>query len=619
MIPINGAEIGNHLWQSTLFVAVAWLLTLALQRNRASIRYWIWLAASLKFLVPLSLLVSIGSYLNLPNAPAIVQSNFSAIESFGRPLVAPASSPAANPAPVASAPVRMSAVPSFLLTVWFAGFAVVALSQYLRRRRLRAVLDEAQNLTKGREVEALRRVQSRRRCREPIYLASSLSALEPGVCGIFTHLLLLPADISERLDGGQLETVLAHEVAHVERRDNLLAAVHMMVEMVFWFHPLVWWIGSRMVEERERACDGDVLQSGGDAEAYAGAILKVCQYYLAPPLTGVAGITGSNLRKRVEDIMTRRTGENLDWVRKLLLLAAGASVVAVPILVGLINVTPVSAWSQSEPRFAFEAASVKLHKPGDAGGPAPGLQYLPGGRFTAGNMPIAILVMEAYGTTLMRPGADLEKKLDPRIGSDRYDVEAVAEKNAIPAGASASVRNETLKLMLRTLLADRFKLMVHRELKDGPVYALEVTRGGPKLKKAAMQENTCGDQATNVGDPAACHVLVGGFLRGMQGQAIDMSDFARGLTEFSDRPVIDKTGLTGLYNIQIEGWADIRNVPRPARTAQTEAQRAEDLLRDDPSRPTLFAVLDNLGLQLEPQTGPIQTLYVDYFERPSEN
>jgi bla regulator protein blaR1 len=618
MIPINAAELGNHLWQSTLFVAVAWLLALALQKNRASVRCWIWLAASLKFLVPLSLLVSIGSYLNLSSASATFHPNFSVIETFSRPLLAPASSPAVKPAPVQAAPVRTSAIPRFLLAIWFVGFVVVVLSQYLRRQRLRAVLDEAQFLSKGREFEALRRVQSRRESRAPIYLASA-AALEPGVRGIFTHLLLLPADISERLDDGQLEAVLTHELAHIERRDNLFAAFHMMVETVFWFHPLVWWIGSRMVEERERACDGDVLQSGGDAEAYAGAILKVCQYYLSPPVTSVAGITGSNLRKRVEDIMKQRTGENLDWVRKLLLVAVGASVIAVPILIGLINVTPVSAWSQSEPRFAFEAASVKLHKAGDSGGPVPGVQYLPGGRFTAGNMPIAILVMEAYSTSLMRPGADLEKKIDPRIQRDRYDVEAVAEKSAIPGGASATVRNETLKLMLRTLLADRFKLMVHRELKDGPVYALEVSKGGPKLKKAAIQENNCGDRSTNMGDASACHVLVGGFLQGMQGQAVNMADLAKGLTGFSDRPVIDKTGLKDLYSIQIEGWADIRNVPRPQRPAETGAQRAEDLLRDDPSRPTLFAVLDKLGLKLEPQTATVETLYVDYFERPSEN
>jgi len=68
-------------------------------------------------------------------------------------------------------------------------------------------------------------------------------------------ILLLPADIAERLTPPQLQAVLAHELCHVRRRDNFTSAIHMIVEAVFWFHPLVWWISARLVEERERACD----------------------------------------------------------------------------------------------------------------------------------------------------------------------------------------------------------------------------------------------------------------------------------------------------------------------------------------------------------------------------
>ena len=63
-----------------------------------------------------------------------------------------------------------------------------------------------------------------------------------------------------------MEAMLAHEVAHVRRRDNLTAALHMLVEAMFWFHPLVWWMERRLVEERERACDEEVVEMGGDAE-----------------------------------------------------------------------------------------------------------------------------------------------------------------------------------------------------------------------------------------------------------------------------------------------------------------------------------------------------------------
>src|SRR5262249_54759181 len=124
--------------------------------------------------------------------------------------------------------------------------------------------------------------------------------------------------------------------------DNFTAALHVMVETIFWFHPFVWWIGSRLVDERERACDEAVVKSGTDPEVYAAAILKVCQYYLASPLTYVSGITGSFLRKRIEDIWAYQIGERLSCGRKLA-LAAGGIVVAVPLVGGLINASQVTA------------------------------------------------------------------------------------------------------------------------------------------------------------------------------------------------------------------------------------------------------------------------------------
>src|SRR5580704_15823123 len=91
MIPAILPLVANHLWQSTLFAAAAWLLTLTLRRNRAAVRYWIWLAASAKFLIPFSLLVSAGSQLGWRAAPAVAQPQFpSVMEEIGQPFAAPA-------------------------------------------------------------------------------------------------------------------------------------------------------------------------------------------------------------------------------------------------------------------------------------------------------------------------------------------------------------------------------------------------------------------------------------------------------------------------------------------------------------------------------------------------
>ena len=83
--------------------------------------------------------------------------------------------------------------------------------------------------------------------------------IEPGVLGILKPILLLPKGITDRLPPAQLDAIIAHEMSHVRRRDNLTGAIHMLVEAIFWFHPMVWWIEARLIEERERACDEEVL------------------------------------------------------------------------------------------------------------------------------------------------------------------------------------------------------------------------------------------------------------------------------------------------------------------------------------------------------------------------
>jgi len=74
----------------------------------------------------------------------------------------------------------------------------------------------------------------------------------PGVFGVFIQVLLLPEGIADTLTPGQFDAILAHELRHVRYRDNLTATLHMCVETLFWFHPLVWWIGAQLMAERER-------------------------------------------------------------------------------------------------------------------------------------------------------------------------------------------------------------------------------------------------------------------------------------------------------------------------------------------------------------------------------
>src|SRR5207302_10820487 len=138
----------------------------------------------------------------------------------------------------------------------------------------------------------------------------------------------------------RLESVITHELCHVRRRDNLAAALHMLFEALFWFHPLVWWMGARLVDERERACDEEVLSLGADPQVYAESILKVCKFYVESPLACVSGVTGAELKKRMDYIMTKNLSRKLEFSRKLLLNIEGVLAVAATIKLGMLH-TPL--------------------------------------------------------------------------------------------------------------------------------------------------------------------------------------------------------------------------------------------------------------------------------------
>jgi bla regulator protein blaR1 len=97
----------------------------------------------------------------------------------------------------------------------------------------------------GREVEAVRRLERSLGSKRPTTVIVSDCKLEPGIVGIVRPVLLLPASVAKRPDDAELDAILLHELWHIRRRDNLAAAMHMLVQAVFWFHPFVWWIGAR--------------------------------------------------------------------------------------------------------------------------------------------------------------------------------------------------------------------------------------------------------------------------------------------------------------------------------------------------------------------------------------
>jgi beta-lactamase regulating signal transducer with metallopeptidase domain len=307
----------DHLWQSTLFAAVICLIVPLFRANSAAMRFWLWFAASVKFLVPLSLFTFAGHQLlaSVTPMPALV----SALQ----PVAIPFS--AGKPVLAVSMPHLM--LTEFAVAAWALGGALVLALWILYWARLRAVLRDASDLPFAAAVP----VKAARSC------------LEPGLVGIWRPVILLPEGISEKLSPLEMEAVMTHELCHLRRRDNLLAAVHMLVEMLFWFHPLVWWLGGRLAEEREQACDEQVLAAGNPPLVYAQGILKVCRFYVQSPLPCASGVTGATLEMRVGAILRNRAVLEVEDGKKALLVFLSAASVMLPLLAGSLGSPPVSS------------------------------------------------------------------------------------------------------------------------------------------------------------------------------------------------------------------------------------------------------------------------------------
>jgi bla regulator protein blaR1 len=599
----------NHLWQSTLFAAAAALLTLLFRKNHARIRYALWLAASIKFLVPFSLFIAIGSSIDFgpQQSVSIAQPALTFVEDISRPFN---SEDPLQAIPAAAKPDWSRFIWTPAIAMWLVG-CLVFLAFYLAKSwRIRALVRKASPITCGRAFEALQRLEQTIGRRVQIKLASSNSSMEPGVFGIFRPVLLMPSGMSERLSDSELEAILAHELAHVRRRDNLMSSVHMFIEALFWFHPMIWWIGAKLVQEREHACDEEVLRLGKDPQAYAEGILKVCEFYLESPLACVAGVTGADMKERIHAIMTSHIGRKLDLTKKLLLACVGISALAVPLSIGLLTASSSRAQSQDSPKPSFEVASVKPSQ--QKQGMSARTEH---GRIALNGVTLKYLISNAYEIE--------DYQLSGLPGWAETDIYSIEAKAANPETSDSQMR-----LMLQSLLEERFKLKSHREEREKSTYSLVIAKSGHKLKKAS--EEIGGTFSGGIGPDGKIHIMdangktiAAGPKDRVKRQhnltffgGTSIQDLAKTLSRIlQPRNVIDKTGLTGRYEIYLDWGAETGQADLSAGSSSTApAPRGEfsDL--------SIFtAIQEQLGLTLEPDKGPVELLVVDSVEKPLEN
>ena len=283
----------------------------------------------------------------------------------------------------------------------------------------------------------------------------------------------------------------------------------------------------------------------------------------------------------------------VDLVSKILLFGLGLVAVCVP------TIGSSQAVRADAKPMAFEVVSIRQHK-GDYVTPSNG-PTADGYRMT--NMSLAVPIVTAYVPQTGNSALYMKNQVKgiPDWMRDQYDIEAKVSEADLAEWHKPTAQNAMLQAMLQTMLADRLKLVVHRDIKDVPVYSLVVGKNGPKFKEANAAETHQGVTLPNGGGTVVPED--GGHA--VHFYAVSMTSLVSVLSNWAGRPVQDKTGLTGKYDLQMPN----PGMPPPSADGSAPA---------DPEG-SVVTSMEDLGLKLVPGKGQVETLVIDHVERPSEN
>jgi bla regulator protein blaR1 len=604
------AALLNTLWCAGAVVGLTWVGLRYLPRVNAATRYWIWTAV-------------LGFLLVLPFLPGLVKQARAVL--VERPEATAVIEPLAR-VPVPSASTQLSAPvtltvntnpgstpwPLWLLAAWMiaAGWQLKRLLRGVASvRRLKARADISPSVSLPISPQRHERV------------LTSVEVGSPVAVGYFDPAVIVPPGLLASLEEGERQDVLLHELAHLARYDDWMALATRALGAILVLHPLAAIVLGRIEREREMACDDFVVTRTGSARRYARSLARLHDLrwtagtrLLAPGLFG----GNSSLADRIESLLQRGRG----FSARPSLGSLGVSTFLLVLLLGAGGLIPgwvaiaqtAIAWPQS-----FEAASIKPAKPSGRGF---GLHETTGRFWATG----ALDKMIIYAYQIEQEQLE---GLPAWARTRRYTIEAVAP----PALASdiAMVRKLTpdqrkLAILaerqsdlqrIRSLLVDRFKLRVHEQIKQLPVYEMILAKSGSKLRPANAPDFIAAHHKPDSGS----HVDGGsGHLNAL---GTPMPTLALLLSRELGRTVIDKTGLTGRYDFTLT-WAPWRSgggrMLSGSGYSGAEKPGTATALASDTSGPSIFtAIQQQLGLKLKPARGPVEVLVIDHVEQPSAN
>ena len=402
-----------------------------------------------------------------------------------------------------------------------------------------------------------------------------------------------------------------HELEHLRRRDWVTQCFARATCAIYWFHPLVWLAWRRLLLEAERSCDDAVL-CRSEATAYADQLVAFARRCAMAKSPLLAMANSVDLATRIRAVLDsdQRRGRIGRFSVSVVCGAAAALV---------ITLSPIVLVAAMRAAPAFQTASINAHPDGQMNTYSVYFQgkvarTINDGRIEVVGVPLTALIQMAYNVkNFQLSGAPSWAR------SDRYDVYAKALGNAT---------FEQMQPMLQSLLAERFKLALHREIRELPVYELVPAEGGFNIEATKVGSCVTPNPATihppNPNGPWPC----GGWRRTILSAPQDRKDrleaVGMSMPEFTDmlsdevgRIVIDQTGFTERFDFQLEFAPPDESVAGSIGKGRGNPGLAPSR---NPSAPSIFAALhDRLGLRLESTTGPVEVLVIDNAERLSEN
>jgi uncharacterized protein (TIGR03435 family) len=574
--------------KATCVLLVALVATRLTRRAAASIRALI-LTSTFGVLLILPL-----TELALPSRP--VEVTLPQIVSGVASAIPALTADSRSPAPLDS-PVRESArgrfrslvsVRAIVSTVWIIGALIVLMRLSAGLRRLRTLRHTGERWGDSTVEATLRQTTSRR---VHVFLHSGIAA--PMTCGFVRPAIGLPIEARD-WPVVELRQALIHEVEHIRRGDWMVMVLAKVACGFYWFHPLAWMAARRLHLECEYACDDAVVRVSERA-SYAQQLVSMARRLserASRPALSMAD--RRDLARRVVAVLNDERPRT--QLRRLTVTVSAIAVLLIAVVVApwrlVAAQSQVQAVTGTDPQddISFEVVSIRRNMSGSTGG---GGRPSPGGRYTFTNIPFRSVIASAYGvpTDRVLGGPDW-------VAVDRYDIDAVGKPNPTDAEWAQ---------MLRRLLRDRLGLAARAEQRSFQVYLLVLARADgpagtgirrslvdcwdPEARKKALASAPPGRLACGFRDSEGV----------FQGGGIQMPTLAQVLRGPAGRPVLDKTGVSGGFDIELK-W----------RSAADSAAGSDGV-------EIFTAVQEQLGLKLVSDEAQLDVIVIEKIGRPSDN